>query len=157
MEYHVYSPNDSGGSYLVEGDCRQVRPDILISKDGVIIAILDAKYKWYKKIGKHADKNNSVSRDDLYQMITYLYRYAEPDKKVVGLFISPVKNFSESPDSDVKSLNNHENHKIGVINLDIEQFNTSGDDNKTPFSLKTIQEEEVRFIDNIKKILDNLK
>ena len=143
-EYEIYSPNDDKGDNLFNDGYRQIRPDIIIKKAGEIVAILDAKYKWYDKIGKFASVPNGVSRDDLYQMTTYMYHYAKQDKKVLGLFISPMGQENVS----LHTLANNLNHKIGVLNLNIEQFNND-------FSLENINTEEKKFIKNLKKELQN--
>jgi len=144
--FNIYSPNERGGISLFDDGCREIRPDIIIEKNGKVIAILDAKYKWYSKIGKYANEANAVSRDDLYQMSTYLYHYGKDSEKIIGLFISPI----EQKGIDLKILKNNENHKIGVLNLDIIQFDKDEDDN---FSLESINQEEKNFINKIKKEL----
>lgn len=146
-EYEIYSPNEKGGISLFYDGSREIRPDIIIKKDNKVIAVLDAKYKHYNKIGKYADIDKSVSRDDLYQMATYLYHYGNKNENIVGLFISPIKQSEENP----KLLNNTTNHKIGVFNLNIEQFN-SEDCN---FSMEKVKEEEKVFIKKIKGILND--
>jgi len=143
VEYEIYSPNEQGGEYLIEEEFRQIRPDIIIKKDGKIIAILDAKYKWYDKIGKYANIDNAVSRDDLYQMSTYLYHYASSDDKILGLFVSPIGG-----EGEVKSFSKRKNHKIGVVNLNIKQFEEDEE-----FSQEKIEEAEKSFIEQVKTLL----
>ncbi len=144
--FNIYSPNERGGISLFADESREIRPDIIIEKNGKVIAILDAKYKWYSKIGKYANEANAVSRDDLYQMSTYLYHYGKDSEKIIGLFISPI----EQEGIDLKILKNNKNHKIGVLNLNITQFDKDEDDN---FSLESINQEEKNFINKIKKEL----
>ena len=144
--YDVYSPNDNGGEFLFKNQFREIRPDIIIKKDGEIVAILDAKYKWYNKIGEYANINNSISREDLYQMMTYMYHYANSNNTVIGLFISPMAQ----DDISLKILANNPKHKIGVLNLNIEQFN---ENNK--FSNENIKKEEKEFIKKILSALEN--
>ena len=141
-EYYIYSPNEKGGVALFEDGSRTIRPDIIIEKDGKVVAILDAKYKSYKQIGRYADIDASASREDLYQMSTYLYHYAKENEKIIGLFISPTED-----KEDVKKLALNKKHKIGVVNLNINQFEDKN------FSNKAIQEVEYKFINNIKKQL----
>ncbi len=152
-EYYIYSPNEKGGVSLLDDGSRSILPDIIIEKNGNVIAILDAKYKWYEKIGRTASDYSNVSRDDLYQMITYLYHYGKESEKIVGLFISPVeqenkdnKKYREGP----KKFNNNKNHRIGVLNLNIDKF--SG---LKPIVNIAIQEEENKFIKKIKGILND--
>ena len=80
-------------------------------------------------------------------MATYLYHYGNKNENIVGLFISPIKQSEENP----KLLNNTTNHKIGVFNLNIEQFN-SEDCN---FSMEKVKEEEKVFVKKIKGILND--
>jgi len=153
-EYSVYSPNEKGGVALFSDGSRSIRPDIIIGKDGEVIAILDAKYKSYKQIGKYADFDDSVSREDLYQMTTYLYHYGKESQKIVGLFVSPVHNSFEIPKEGVS----HTKHKIGVLNLNIDQFSKQKldgekQDNKIDFSTDAIQKEEENFINRLKEYL----
>ena len=120
--------------------------DFIIKKDNIVIAVLDAKYKHYNKIGKYADIDKSVSRDDLYQMATYLYHYGNKNENIVGLFISPI----EQSEENIKILNNSPNHQIGVVNLNIAQFNSEN----CVFSLEKVKEAEKVFIKKIKRILN---
>jgi hypothetical protein len=77
-------------------------------------------------------------------MSTYLYHYGEFNNSLLGIFVSPISNGNE-----VKHLNNTNNHKIGVINLDIEQFETG--DNK--FSLESVLKAENNFITDLQSQL----
>ncbi|MFP4332904.1 MAG: McrC family protein, partial [Campylobacterales bacterium] len=152
-QYYIYSPNENGGISLFEDGSREIRPDIIIEKDAKTVAVLDAKYKWYKQIGKNGNSDYSVSRDDLYQMTTYLYHYGKENLNIVGFFISPIEQSIEAP----KVLKNNLKHKIKVVNLDIEQFkkpyNTEGV--PTDFSIDKIKSEEKNFIKNIEGILND--
>ena len=160
-EYNIYSPNEDGGEYLLDGknledEYRQIIPDIIIKKNNKVVAILDAKYKKYNQIGKFANsaKNpNFVSRDDLYQMCTYMYHYADSDKNVIGLFISPIEDIGE-----IKTFSKNKKHKIGVLNLNIEQFDKKYDEARKElqknFSVDKIQKAEQKFINNIKNALE---
>lgn len=114
-DYYVYSPNAIAGDYLLEGEMRTIRPDILIEKDGKIVLIIDAKYKRYSQIGKTGTYLVNVQRDDLYQMNTYLYHYGR-GRRVAGIFTSPV----EESDSELHRYANNPEHRIGVVNLNID-------------------------------------
>lgn len=144
-EYEVYSPNEMGGEYLFENKSREIRPDIIIKKDGVVIAVLDAKYKWYEKIGKTSVDFKNVSREDLYQMVTYLYHYGINQNNIIGIFISPV----EQKNNDFLKFTNNTNHKIGVLNLNINQWMESGNE----ISLSEIKNEEEKFVEKMRKLL----
>ncbi len=152
--YYIYSPNEKGGVSLFADGSRSIRPDIIIEKNGKVIAILDAKYKWYKKIGSTARDNACVSRDDLYQMTAYLYHYGKESEKIVGLFISPVEqeNNERKKREMPKKLNNNQNHEIGVLNLNIDKYKE--ENGKENFNYVDIKKEEKSFI---KKILEKLK
>ncbi|MEA2028323.1 MAG: hypothetical protein U9N49_05060 [Campylobacterota bacterium] len=147
-QYEIYSPNDRGGISLFDDSSREIRPDIIIKQNGKVVAILDAKYKWYNQIGKTSKDFNSVSREDLYQMSTYMYRYAQDSKKCVGFFISPMVQSK----ANLKTLSHNPNHQMGVLNLNLQQFNTD-EENKVDFSFEQIRKEENKFIEQIKEIL----
>lgn len=132
-DYDVISPNLVGGDYLFEGEMRQVRPDILIEKNGKVVAIIDAKYKWYEKIGEYAAKK-SVSREDLYQMATYLHRFGHDD--TIGIFVPPCSTEKEGL-LKVKNTN----HKMGVLGLDIDIKDID------------IKEQEGSFVNSVKNYL----
>lgn len=140
-KYHVYSPNMGFGESLLEGGMREIRPDIIIEKNGKILMIIDAKYKDYTQFGKSAVYG--VGREDLYQMTTYLHHYGNEDQNIVGLFTSPVA----CQDNDIHVYTHNKNHCIGLVNLDI----VNADDN-----IDLLHRNEHSYIDNITKILDGL-
>jgi 5-methylcytosine-specific restriction endonuclease McrBC regulatory subunit McrC len=121
-QYNVYSPNSTHGDYLITGNMREIRPDIIIEKNRRIVMIIDAKYKRYSTFGFTSKDCHAVSRDDLYQMIAYLYHYGSNNENLIGLFCSPIENIK---DNDVHSLKNNKKHKIGLLNLDIEGVENS--------------------------------
>lgn len=141
----IYSPNKTGGEYLLADHYRQVRPDIIIKKDGKVATILDAKWKNYEQLGD-TDRGSTVNRDDLYQMMTYIYHYARADDKVVGLFTAPTSQ-GESP-PDIHPLSSNPNHSIGLLNLELPKI-------KEESSLIQIQlkESEEAFVNHIRDIL----
>ncbi len=134
----VYSPNRTGGEYLTEDSYRQVRPDIIIRKDGNVAIIIDAKWKRYERFGA-TDCQGGVNRNDLYQMTTYLYHYARAGDNVIGLFVAPIKQHDEPP--DIHQLTNHP-HSIGLLNLDL------SDEDENDF-----RKNEESFIKQIKELL----
>jgi 5-methylcytosine-specific restriction endonuclease McrBC regulatory subunit McrC len=144
-EYEVYSPNEIGGEYLFENNNREIKPDIIIRKEGNVAAVIDAKYKRYQKIGKTSVGYSNVSREDLYQMATYLYHYGTDSNNITGLFVSPV----EEQNNDLLTLKNNPNHKIGVLNLNIKQW----DSTENEVSLYEIKEKESKFVSDIKSML----
>ena len=141
-DYYVYSPNALSGDCLLEGGMRTIRPDILIEKDGNVILIIDAKYKYYSQVGKTGAKNGCVHRDDLYQMNTYLYHYGR-GRRIAGILTSPVKE----SDSALHRYANNTEHRIGVVNLNI---HSCGND------VGKIHEEERSYVKRILDILGEL-
>lgn len=142
-EYRVYSPNAQKGEYLLkinEINAREIRPDIIIEKDNRVVMIIDAKYKWYNNFGSTAKLG--VSREDLYQMVTYLYHYGQEGMPIAGIFTSPAPMDHKQ---DVYSFNKNPNHLIGLLNLDIEKC---GED------IEILHEEEKEYILEVKKILE---
>lgn len=79
-------------------------------------------------------------------MATYLYYYGNKNENIVGLFISPI----EQSEENIKILNNSSNHQIGVVNLNIEQFNSEN----CGFSMEKVKELEEVFIKKIKGIIN---
>ena len=61
---------------------REIRPDIIIEKNGRKAMIIDAKYKKYSTFGFTSKNFQAVSRDDLYQMIAYLYHYGSNNENL---------------------------------------------------------------------------
>ena len=68
--------------------------------------------------------------------------------------IENIKNEKE----DLKTLSNNKSHRIGVIHLDIKQFEKKYDDKnkekKANFSYNLINKAEQKFINNIKNALE---
>ena len=140
-DYYVYSPNTGFGDSLLEGGMREIRPDIIIEKNGRVLMIIDAKYKDYTQFGKSA--LFGVNREDLYQMTTYLHHYGKEDQSIIGLFTSPFP----CSEYDVHAYSHNKNHRIGLVNLDI----VSVDDN-----IELLHKNEQVYLDNITKILASL-
>ena len=131
-DYNVYSPNLSAGAFLLEDENRDIRPDIIIEKDNRAVMIIDAKYKRYKTLGRTSKDPYAVSREDLYQMTTYLYHYGEDDQPIYGLFVSPancdkdegaqnIEQESGFVNMETKKLEHNPLHKIGLVNVEIER------------------------------------
>lgn len=145
-EYMAFSPNVSGGDFLLQNGMRELRPDIIISRDGVPVMIIDAKYKKYSSFGRTASKE-TVSREDLYQLTAYMHHYAAKSEKLVGLISSPFGNACEAfPFSAA------ENQRLGLVNLDLEKFKSKSVRELKPLLL----EEEERYVTNILSILQAL-
>lgn len=156
-EYAFVSPNDGRERYWMFDRKRSVRPDFFAKDEtGRIIAVIDAKYKRYACIGRTAVDRHAVSRDDLYQISTYLYRFADPAKPTVGLFVSPY----EKAGNDVENVIDG-NHRIGVCNLSLPLIvdDDSDDDRREKLSasrrdiVNRLREEEEDFADRFRRII----
>lgn len=139
-EYHVYSPNAFSGAKLLDDSIREIRPDILIERNGEVVMILDAKYKNYCRFGSTA--KYGVSREDLYQMSTYLYHYGKEGKRAIGVFTSPV----ECVEQRLHTFTENKKHQIGLINLAIDGAN----------SIEQIHQIEDTYVKNVQQLLNGL-
>ncbi len=146
--YRVFSPNESGGEWLLSGNKRQIRPDLLIERGGEIVAVLDAKFKSYTQIGRH--EKGGVDREDLYQMGTYLYHYGRSERPILGLFVTPVPGANAT---NVETLSQHPLHKIGVAAFDI----TGWDDTTTSSAIPSemIRRAEDTFAEVVRRELEH--
>lgn len=147
-EYEVYSPNLREREYLMEDKYREVRPDLVIAdkNTGNPRIILDAKYKYYTSLG-NLSRISTVSREDLYQMTTYLHRFMK-DGKGYGIFVSPVKQDKEN---DVHKIVGCKQY-IGLVNLNLSILLSDGQPTNTK---KKIDESEKIFINTIKSLLES--
>lgn len=148
-EYTFVSPNEEGGCKLFE-DAREIRPDFMVYRNGKLIAIMDAKYKRYNKIGRYAIEDHAVSREDLYQMSTYLYRFGSSNEPLAGIFLSP---FSVG-DNSQKRIGNNPRHFMAVCNLpiiDLDRECANWDRTKLQARLKEVEGD---FAARLKKLLD---
>jgi len=118
--YTVHNPNERGGEALFTDGSRHIRPDLIVCHEGIPVAVIDAKFKAYKRIGRTADKGN-ISREDLHQMATYLYHYGTPGHPITGCFATPIS----SDENARKSLARQANHTITVIGLPIDDAENS--------------------------------
>ena len=142
-EYRVFSPNEQGGDWLFVGNKRQIRPDLLIEKDGLIVAVLDAKFKSVTEIGSY--EKGGVRREDLYQMGTYLYHYSHANNPILGLFVTPV---ADTISANVETLNRHSLHRLGVVTFDIsrwEEKENAGE--STAFCIRNAEEDFSRAVE----------
>lgn len=144
-DYEIENPNLKGDYELFEDKSRKVRPDILIKKEGKVIAVIDAKYKRYTCIGENAKVDGAVSREDLYQMMTYLCRFKK-ENKIIGIFVSPFK----AKEEDFKILKDSQNQQIGIGVLGIE---LPPKEEREDLALNKLKESERSFISEIKNSL----
>lgn len=142
-EYTVYSPNTGKGVYLLENASREIRPDIIIEHNGRIVMIIDAKYKCYKRFGRTAGIDN-VSREDLYQMNTYLYHYGNRCDKIIGIFTAPYHD--DDINNNILSYTSHANHMIGLVNLPVDIGDEKGNIEKT-------KQSEQKYLSRIRDLL----
>ncbi len=148
-KYRIYSPNDIGGDWLLAGCKRQVRPDLLIEIEGAVVAVLDAKFKNYRQIGSH--ERGGVSREDLFQMGTYLYHYSRAGRPILGLFVTPTPG---AACANVETLSRHPMHRMGVAAFDI-----TGWDDESPadaISMEKIRKAEGEFAKVVENELENI-
>lgn len=144
-DYDVENPNLTGDYPLFSDGSRKVRPDILIRKNNQIVAIIDAKYKYYTQIGQYSNQTGAVSREDLYQMNTYLNRFG--NKNCIGIFVTPFEEIEE-----IKTINNGLKQKIGLLGLAIDSI--PKDDEKE--SLVEILQREQSFIQKLVLLLEDV-
>ena len=154
-EYMFVSPNEEGGDWLFE-NARGIRPDFMVyNKGGKLIAIMDAKYKRYDKIGRYASDVHAVGRDDLYQMATYLYRYSSPERPISGIFLSPFSSCDEG------SLHMAANglHTMAVCNLDLYSVDETVRTEKLeiPEVVRRLKVAEELFCERLRKLLGGEK
>lgn len=160
--YEVSSANVLGQEdFLLQCRKRMIKPDIIIRKDNIPMMIIDAKYKRYDEFGAYAGYNGSVSREDLYQLITYMHHYGQnnfasgENNKITGLFTAPAK--MKSGDAEVYRLKSNPQEQIGLVNLQVETCMAEYDE-KMPVSLnsqlkKILQAKEERYVNLVESYL----
>ena len=157
-EYRFESPNESQNKlWLLDGG-RSVRPDFFVrsGSDDRLLAILDAKYKRYSHVGRTANDPYAVSRDDLYQMATYLYRFADPSYNAMGLFISPYLQDG----NDIQNVLGRK-HDIGVCNLTMPLFEVGEDRDLNQSDKREYMEQmrraEIDFAGRLRRMLREIE
>lgn len=150
-DYEVENPNLTGDYPLFKDGSRKVRPDILLRKNGKVVAVVDAKYKYYTWIGGYAGISGAVSREDLYQMTTYLHRFGNTN--TVGLFVAPFYA-QEEP-----KIINGSQQRIGVMGLDIDVKVNINDQNieDKEGCIKELLRREDCFIAKFRLLLDSFE
>ena len=134
-EFSFVSPNDLSQNIPLLECGRRIRPDFLVYKKDKLVAVMDAKYKKYNCIGPTGD--SGISRDDLYQMTTYLYHYLRNGEKLLGIFLA-----RGITDDESEFVNGHA--KILLRNLTI------------PNDIGSIKDVEEAFSQKIKVALSGL-
>ena len=136
-EYTFVSPNDNAENSLLLDCGRSIRPDFLVyNKQGELIAVMDAKYKNYNQIGA-TESAEAISREDLYQMTTYLYHYSSGEK-LPGIFLAR-GNKNNAIASEYKSNRG----KIILINMGINDVK----------DVEGLESQEREFAENLKSAL----
>lgn len=135
--FEIENPNLSGDYSIFNDGSRKIRPDLLIKKGDKIVAVIDAKYKYYTKVGSYAGEPGAINREDLYQMMTYLHRFGTDE--CIGLFVSPFAPVETEP----KKICNTK-QKIGVLGIEIEDKNC----------IDSIKKQEDAFIETLKTYLN---
>lgn len=146
-EYSIESPNELGGEPLIAKSMREIRPDLLIKKHGKILAILDAKYKALTSIG--TTERQGVSREDLYQMTTYLYHYGKPGTPLLGLFVSPFRG-----EDTLHGMSSRPEHRIGVLSFGLSEWDETKENRGKPVEIAAIQEKEREFAKRVRELLE---
>jgi 5-methylcytosine-specific restriction enzyme subunit McrC len=77
----------------------RLKPDVLVRRSGRVVAVIDAKYK---RLVNTRERPDGVDRGDLYQLESYLGRFA-PDGQAPGALIYP-------PDPDQLDVSTAETH-----------------------------------------------
>ena len=140
--YDVFSPNINGGQWMLQDDMRQFRPDIIIRRNGRVVMVIDAKYKGYRTLGKYASVRQAVSREDFYQVTSYIHHYGASSEPIAGVFTSPVSD-DKMP---LKAYTGNSAHKIGLINLNLTDCAT----------VDELHNEEICFAERISRVLENI-
>ncbi|WP_027327426.1 McrC family protein [Helicobacter pametensis] len=109
--YEARDCNLDGGDrvFLGSDNVREMRPDFKLMRGDKLVAIMDAKYK-------NVDSIEKVSREDLYQMMSYMYRY-DCD---LGIFLTP--NNVEGEDIGIAevTIDNKKRGKILIFSLPLQ-------------------------------------
>lgn len=137
--FRVENGNFIGNEYLLE-NARGIRPDFLIYEENTdkTPIILDAKYKNYDTIGTKANEKGVISREDLYQLATYILHY----KSNLGVILSPTFNKQKA---EIKQFVSDENKALAICGLDFKA-------NENLNSKKTIKEKDIKEIHNKEQI-----
>lgn len=146
--FRVVNGNFASKNYLFDDNKRELRPDFFIYKDSKLVAVLDAKYKNYSCFGQTSCVDGAVSREDLYQMSAYMYRFNAP----LGIFLSP--NTDDVAMEQV--VGKDSNIAILGINLNIINKNENNKDNKKEKAdiIECLKEKEKKIINNLQNILN---
>ena len=147
--FDVQNCNLEGGDRVLSrgNDTREMRPDFKLMRNGRIKAIIDAKYK-------NVDSMEKVSREDLYQMMSYMYRY-DCD---LGIFITLNNEAKDIKFDSVKILNQKQG-KILIFSFPLQWLDNAVKE-ITDFHSEIQKLEEnmrERIVGEVKEILQDSK
>ena len=146
--FRVVNGNFASKNYFFNGNLRELRPDFFIYKDSKLVAVLDAKYKNYSSLGKTSCDAGAVSREDLYQMSAYMYRFNAP----LGIFLSP-----NTDDVAMEQVAGKDSN-MAILGINLSQDENDKDNKKEKANIiKCLKEKEKDFINKLKKILEDEK
>lgn len=133
--------------YIFEGEERRLYPDFKLYKNGELVAILDAKYKYITCInGREYEK---INREDLYQMMSYMLRFNCKN----GIFLSP-----NTRDLEEKIIQNNDRGKIFLCGIDLGKIDKKDEKSNNKEDGATIKGEiekmEKDMVDRIVSLLD---
>lgn len=97
--YKIFNKCEVGGKEVKNNiTCFKLKPDIVLENENEII-ILDTKWKELKNPEEHKDTYNfDISKEDIYQMITYIHVYNSKAKKCNKAYlVYPINNNDKTP------------------------------------------------------------
>lgn len=161
-KYEIISPNylNSDTYYLLKNkegrEARRIIPDFLIKKNNEIVAVIDAKYK------RH-DKLNEVSKEDIYQMTTYLLKFSLNNQKnnqnILGIFVCP-NDYSRNNDMqkpDIQMMQNNEKIKLGLVNFNVlanSKKESNGNVGTIALDIEKQKDNEKYFVEELESLLE---
>lgn len=153
-DFTFVSPNEASESVWLLKTARPVRPDFLVYDSNCrLIAVMDAKYKRYERIGCYEKEPYAVSREDLYQMATYMFRFGNKTLPLAGIFISPYN----VGDEDMLEVMETPGHFMTVCNLSLEEFDCKMETSEDSKVFKTrLQKLEEDFASRLKQCLNKV-
>lgn len=97
--YKIFNKCEVGGKEVKNNiTFFKLKPDIVVEKEKEVI-ILDTKWKELKNPEEHKDTYNfDISKEDIYQMITYIHVYNSKAKKCNKAYlVYPINNNDKTP------------------------------------------------------------
>lgn len=119
----------------------EMRPDFKLMQGNGLVAIIDAKYKNVNKI-------KEISREDRYQMMSYMYRY----DCHLGIFITPNAE-NEECGYDWVTIDNEKKGKILIFSFPLQWFDKENIENFHSKILELEEEMRKKIVEKVKNIL----